>query len=946
MGEMTVDTSSAADELVAALTRAQVEVDGSSLGQYLYSTDASLYRVPPAAVAFPRNADDIAACLQVARDLGVPLTARGAGTSIAGNAIGTGLVIDASRHMDRIFEIDEQAKTATVQPGVVQADLQRAAAATGLRFGPDPSTSNRCTIGGMIGNNACGSRALGYGRTSDNIVALDVMTPAGERMQFADPLAPDALPPSLAELAAIADESRELIASNFATFSRQVSGYALENLVAPGGMDLRRLIAGSEGTLALITSATVRLVQDPPVRGLLVLGYPSMPAAADDVMTALAYGPTACEGLDARIVDAVVSRHGPSRVPPLPEGKGWLFVELVGDDANQVESQAGALAREANALDSMFVVDPLHAGQLWRIREDGAGLSGISPAGKPAYAGWEDAAVPPATLGKYLRDFDALMAGHGITGMPYGHFGDGCVHVRLDFPLLDNDGPRRMRAFLGEAADLVVKYGGSLSGEHGDGRARGELLAKMYDEPSRELFRRVKHVFDPDHLLNPGIIVEPRPLDADLRASTQRPLTQPIELRLPHDNGDFSAAVHRCTGVGKCRADTTAAGGVMCPSFLATKNEKDSTRGRARVLQEMLAADASHPDWRSKEVHEALDLCLMCKGCASDCPTGVDMAAYKVEVLDRSYKRRLRPRAHYSLGWLPRWARLASKAPRLANSAMRAPVLGALVMRLAGVDRRRSLPAFAHRTFREWFEAHPKANGTPVALWVDTFTEYFSPAVGIAAVRVLEHAGYSVVLTDKQTCCGLTWISTGQVGAARRILSQSLDLLAPFVDDGVPVVGLEPSCTSVFRSDARELLEDERVEKTAAAVVTLAELLARTVGWQAPDLSGVEAVAQPHCHHHATMGWQADEALLVMAGAAVKRVGGCCGLAGNFGVESGHYETSVAVAEHDLLPAVRNSPDATVLADGFSCRTQLQDLAAKDSKHLAELLAEALDRSS
>jgi Fe-S oxidoreductase len=719
-----------------------------------------------------------------------------------------------------------------------------------------------------------------------------------------------------------------------------------------------RALVGSEGTLAVVLGATVRLVADPPVRSLVVLGYPDIATAGDAAPTVLEHGPTACEGLDARIVDVVRRRKGAGAVPALPAGAAWLFVEVSGETPAEVAARAGRLAAGCGALEARVVDDSVAAAALWRIREDGAGLAGRTPAGVPAHSGWEDAAVPPAALGAYLRDFDALLEQHALHGLPYGHFGDGCLHVRLDFPFGRPDGGDRFRAFMTDAARLVAGYGGSLSGEHGDGRARGELLKLMYPSAALALFEQVKAVFDPDDRLNPGIVVRPRPLDADLRVQSAPPFPRSstgspagrrsLALAYRHDDGDFSAAVHRCTGVGKCRADNLGTGGVMCPSYLATREEKDSTRGRARVLQELVNGGDVR-GWRAPEVHEALELCLACKGCASDCPTGVDVAAWKAEVLHQSYRRRLRPRSHYALGWLPRWARLAGRAPRLANALVRAPGAARVAKAVAGVDRRRELPAFAAESFGAWFARRPAraadgaARGRPVVLWVDTFTNAFSPEVGIAAVTVLEDAGYDVHVPSGPVCCGLTWISTGQLGAARRILGRTVSRLAETaaeLGDGVPIVGLEPSCTAVLRSDALELLPAAAAEPVAAATRTLAELLTGEPGWEPPSLAGTSVVAQPHCHHHAVLGWSPDAELLRRAGASVTRLGGCCGLAGNFGVERGHYEVSVAVAEQQLLPAVRTAGAGTVvLADGFSCRTQLADLTDRRGVHLAELLA-------
>ena len=927
------------DSLHAELRRAgigDVRVDATS--RAAYSSDASLYRVTPTAVVFPTHADEVAATLAVCRSSAVPVTARGGGTSIAGNAVGAGVVMDFSRYMNRVLSVDPDTRTAVVQPGVVQAALQKAAAPHRLRFGPDPSSHARCTIGGMIGNNACGTRALGYGRTSDNVLGVRALSAAGQTLTLGPQPSSSA---ELDEVAALTRSGLGTIRTQFGRFGRQVSGYALETLLPENRFDVARLMAGSEGTLTVLTEATVRLVNEPAHRVLVVLSYPDIATAGDATPAILEHRPTACEGIDSRIVDIVRERKGAAAVPPLPDGGAWVFVEVVGDSAGEVQDRAVRLGTSCAATDFLVVEDPVRAAALWRIREDGAGLSARSVRGRPAHAGWEDAAVPPDRLGAYLRDFDALMADFDVTGMPYGHFGDGCMHVRIDLPLDRPGGTAVFREFMFAAAQLVTGYGGSLSGEHGDGRARSELLPMMYSPEALALQAAVKRAFDPDNLLNPGVMVEPAPLDADLRIPAAPPVRDRLALASHDDEGDFTQAVHRCTGVGKCRADNTATGGVMCPSYLATREEKDSTRGRARVLQEMLNGSDVRGGWRSPEVHEALDLCLSCKGCASDCPTGVDMASYKSEVLHQSYKGRLRPASHYSLGWLPRWAGLARFAPRVVNAAAR--LAGPAGLSVAGVDRRRNIPPFARQTFRSWFADNVPADapGDEVLLFVDSFTNHFTPGIGVDTVRVLQDAGYAPRLTGKQQCCGLTWITTGQLDAARRILGRTVAALAPFADRGVPIVGMEPSCTAVLRSDAVELVGAGAAE-VGAATRTLAELLTAR-GWQPPPLHGLRVVAQPHCHHHSVMGWSPDAALLAAAGAQLDRLGGCCGLAGNFGVEKGHYEVSVAVAEQQLLPAVRAAePGTTILADGYSCRTQLDDLAERPGMHLAQLLASRL----
>jgi FAD/FMN-containing dehydrogenase/Fe-S oxidoreductase len=951
-----------ASALSSDLDRAGItDVDTAIRRRAEYSSDASNYRVVPMAVAYPRHADEIIAALSVCRDLGVPIVARGAGTSIAGNSIGSGLVLDTSRHLNHVLSVDPASRTAVVEPGTVLDTISAAAGAHGLRFGPDPSTHSRCTVGGAIGNNACGNRALRYGRTADNVVSLDVVTGAGARLTAA--MGGDTAP--LAELRELVGGNLATIRTEFGRFRRQVSGYSLEHLLPENGFDVAKFLVGTEGTLALTLQATVSLVEAPKATALAVLGYPDIATAAEAVPGLLPHQPVALEGFGSRLADVVRTLSGPSAVPELPRGGSWLFIETSGSTPAEARDAASRLVADGACLDSAIYTGP-EAAALWKIREDGAGLGGRATV-RPAWPGWEDSAVPPTSLGPYLRDLEALLKRHEVDGIMYGHFGDGCIHVRIDFPLSSRPGepsrPSVLRSFTEEAARLAASYGGSASGEHGDGRARGELLPLQYSPTAIGLFSQVKGLFDPGCALNPGVGVDPAPLDADLRVPKARSLTSGLGFTYPADGGDFSAAVHRCTGVGKCRADSTASGGVMCPSFLATRDEKDSTRGRARVLQE-LANGSLVQDWDSPALAESLDLCLSCKGCASDCPTGIDMGTYKAEVQYHKYKGRPRPASHYALGWLPRWAALAGLAPGLANRGMRLGPLTALGKRLGGIDQRRDLPRFATTSFRKWFagrSAEPSGSdpaaadsGQPVVLWVDTFTNAFSTEVGQAAVKVLESAGYSVQITGRNACCGLTWISTGQLDGARRQLRRALDQLGPALDAGIPIVGLEPSCTAVLRHDAGRLLPDDpRVAKLEASVKTLAELLRSTPDWTPPDLAGVTGVAQPHCHQHAVLGWDADASLLREGGADVKAVGGCCGLAGNFGVEEGHYDVSVAVAETALLPAVRaaqtaarsagSGSEATVLADGFSCRTQLDQLADVHGRHLAEVLAERLD---
>lgn len=981
-------TSEVAD-LVAALSAAvSGEVDASSSRRAQYSTDASNYRVPPQVVVMPRSTDDVLAALEVAREAGVPVTARGAGTSVAGNAVGPGVVLDLSRHLHRIHEVDPEARTARVEPGVVMSSLQRAAAPHGLRFGPDPSTQNRATLGGMIGNNACGPHAVAYGRTADNTIELDVVDGLGRRFTAGAGAGALAVVPGLDELVTA---EMALIRTEFGRFGRQVSGYSLEHLLPESGRDLAKALVGTEGTVVTVLGATVRLVEQAAAPVLVVLGYPDMPTAADDVPALLALEPLAIEGLDARLVDVVRRVKGAASVPPLPDGAGWLMVEVAGDGLDDALEKARRIASAASTAAAVVLPPGPEATAMWRIRADGAGLGGRTPSGTQAWPGWEDAAVPPERLGAYLREFDALMESYGVEGMAFGHFGDGCIHVRIDLPL-EHDAAV-FRRFIVASAELVAKHGGSLSGEHGDGRARSELLPLMYSAGAIDLFERFKALFDPHDALNPGVVVRPAPLDADLRRPAarreivERPGSKGAGFAFTHDDGDITKAVHRCTGVGKCRADNASSGaGFMCPSYQATADENDVTRGRARTLQEMLNGRLVTGGWRSPEVHGALDLCLSCKACSKDCPAGVDMAMLKSEVLHRSYSGRLRPIDHYSLGWLPRWARLVTAVPGLAglaNAAFKVRPLARLILAVGGMDTARpKMVTFTSKPFRRVWrrgglpvtssaavtpttgvlgapDGTPLTPGvrgrTKVVLWTDTFSDTMAPQVPTAAVEVLVAAGYDVIVPDQEACCGLTWISTGQLDGARRRLEGLLDVLGPFGVNGVPIIGIEPSCTAVLRSDLLELLPDDpRAHAVARATTTLAELLTSPapVGpdpevWSLPDLSDVTAVVQPHCHHHSVMGFEADRALLAAAGATVTELSGCCGLAGNFGMQKGHFDVSVKVAEQQLLPALDAMADGDIyVADGFSCRTQADHLRGTHGVALAELLARHLPSRS
>ncbi|MEV1084267.1 FAD-binding and (Fe-S)-binding domain-containing protein [Streptomyces sp. NPDC050211] len=945
--------------LTARLTEAapglRVETGPGATGLYAY--DASNYRVPPRAVVFPRSADDVVEVLRACRETGVPVTARGGGTSMAGNAVGPGVVLDFSRYMNRILDIDPEARTARVEAGVILDALRDATAPHGLTFGPDPSSHSRCTLGGMIGNDACGNRSVRHGRTSTHIEALEIVTADGVRavadrtgLRPVDPADTERIARLEADVRHLIDANLAPIRTELGRIPRQVSGYQLHRLLPEHGFDMARALVGTEGSCAVVTAATVRLVATAPASALLTLGYDDVVDAAEDVPEILRWNPTAVEGMDEAIVATMRARRGPDSVTGLPEGRAWLYVELDGDDQAAVDARAAELLDVLKAQGRMtggrVVETPAERRSLWRVREDGAGLAARLVDGGESWPGWEDAAVAPENLAAYLRDFRKLLASHELTGVLYGHFGAGCVHVRIDFDLATDTGRAATRRFLSEAAALVVEHGGTLSGEHGDGRARGELLEIMYSDRMIRTFAAFKEIFDPEGLLNPGVIVAPAPLDADL-ALRQLPLLE-TTFTFPHDDEGFVGAVRRCVGVGRCRSD---AGGVMCPSYRATGEENDSTRGRARLLQEMVRGGTVQEGWRSTEVRDALDLCLSCKACSSDCPVGVDMATYKAEFLHQHYKGRLRPRSHYSLGWLPLTSALAGYAARPLNALLRGPV-GKLLARLGGVTTKRRIPAFAsRRARRKVLQAANTDAPAKALLFVDSFTRAFRPEVAGAASRVLADAGIPCTAEDG-LCCGLTWVSTGQLSTARRIMARTVAHLDN--GDDRPIIVAEPSCAAALKRDVPELLGTDAAQRVASRVHTLTGALTDLAApdWTPPELPD-SVVLQTHCHEYATFKGRHPRDLLGRLGVRkVDEAEGCCGLAGNFGFEEQHYDTSMAVADLALKPrldAIAQDAPTVVVADGFSCATQIDHLAGDRgirALHLAELLDPAADQAA
>lgn len=943
------------DELVAELAANGVVLDTSSRRRAEYSYDASNYRVPPLGVVFPRNPDDVVVVVRVCGARRIPVTGRGGGTSLAGNAIGRGIVLDFSRYLNRVVQIDEQAACAVVEPGIVLTDLQAAVhiATDGrLTFAPDPSSKSRATVGGSIGNDACGNHSVRYGRTSDHVLSLDLVTASGHRLTAThtglvatDPDDEDAT----REAATITDQLTKLTAANLSRFRlelgripRQVSGFHLANLLPENGFNVARALVGSEGACAIVVAATVSLVPVPPNAILLCLGYRSIVDAARDTTTILQYSPAALEGIDSKIVDTMRWRRGDDSVVGLPGGEAWLYVSLDGPDPDGVRVRRDELVAKLHAagrlVDSRVVDDPGERVSLWRVREDGAGLSARLDGGGESWTGWEDSAVAPERLADYLVAINELLDSFGLTGIFYGHFGAGCMHIRINFDQRTDTGREVMERFIKSAAALCVDFGGSMSGEHGDGRARSELLPLMYSPQMMAAFASFKQIWDPQAVLGRHAVVDPEPIMANLAlqgvSSRQWHTSFDLTPSHPVPVADFAHAVQGCIGVGRCRADS---GGVMCPSYRATRDEKDSTRGRARALQDMVRTAPTVADgWASSDVRESLDLCLSCKACATDCPVGVDMATYRSEFFDHYYRSHRRPASHFSLGRLPLWLRLTERVAPVVNLLGRSR-LARWGATFGGLTDQRQFPKFASgKEIRN--NQGPRCPDGDVVLLADTFTRAFRPAVIGAARRVLGEAEQTLDCRS-DVCCGLTYISTGQLTTARRLLSAA----AATLDDGTerPIVVLEPSCAAALRTDLPHLVHTDSAKRVAARVRSFADHIAQLTnsGWHPSAVIPDAVTVQTHCHEYAAFGATTQRAVLTAVGVTqIREATGCCGVAGNFGFEKDHYEISMKVAEQALAPALR-ADDAMVLTDGFSCHMQVRHLDSRRYPlHLAQLL--------
>ncbi len=991
--QLPVLPSDEANDLAAALrARLEGEVRFDRGARALYATDGSNYRQVPIGVVLPRSLDDVIQTVAVCRDFGAPVLSRGAGTSLAGQCCNVAVVIDWSMHLNHVLEVNARDKWLRAQPGAICDTVRKAAGAHGtLTFGPDPASHNRCTIGGMMGNNSCGVHSQMAGKTVDNVETMDILTYDGLRLHCGwmttDELEREAAQPGRrGEIfnglkGLVARYSREIVA-RYPSIPRRVSGYNLDALVpdADGRFNLARALIGSEGTLVTILEAQLKLVYNPPFQSLLVLGYDDIYQAADAVPGILLKSkPIGLEAIDELIVENIKKKDfHVEYLNKLPEGKGFLLVQFGGESKQDADDQARELLnrikRRESARDSKLYDDPEDERAVWRVRESGLAATTFVPGEPLTWEGWEDSAVAPERLGKYLRDLRKLYARYGYRGTLYGHFGMGCVHTRVNFDLMSAPGIRDFRSFLDEAADLVVSYGGSLSGEHGDGQARAELLPRMFGNDVVQAFREFKAIWDPRNKMNPHKVVDPYGITENLRLGADyRPWEPSTHFRFPDDGGRFSHATLRCVGVGKCRREGTDEhdDDVMCPSYMVTREEEHSTRGRAHLLWEMLHGfesdhEAGAPPlppsfggeggnngspirdgWRSEEVKASLDLCLACKGCKSECPVNVDMATYKAEFLSHYYEGRARPRQAYAFGYIDRWARLASLWPGLVNLVTATPGLRDIAKWAAGMPVQRRVPQFAPQTFVAWWQrrAPRHSSGQKVTLWPDTFNNHFFPDTLQAAVEVLEAAGCEVEVPQQHICCGRPLYDYGLLDDAKEYLERVFAMLEPQIAAGIPIVVLEPSCAAVLRDEVRGLFPDRpEAERLMQQTFLLSEFLEKKLpAFQLPPLRR-KALVHGHCHHKAIMKFKDEESLLErMQLEAEYPATGCCGMAGSFGFEADKYDVSVAVGERALLPKVREAdPSTLILADGFSCREQIAQLTDRRALHVAEVLQAAL----
>jgi FAD/FMN-containing dehydrogenase/Fe-S oxidoreductase len=964
------------ESLLKKNLRGEVRFDLGS--RALYAMDSSNYRQLPIGVVFPRDAADVEAALAACRATGAAVLPRGAGTSLAGQCVNVAVVFDFSRFMNSLQELDPAKRLARVEPGIVLDRLRDAAEVHHLTYAPDPATHSRCTLGGMIGNNSCGIHGLLGGKVVDNVESLDIVLYDGTRMTVGS-TPPDKLDAFIRSggrtgqiysgLKNIRDRYAALVREKFPRIPRRVSGYNLDELLPENNFHVARALVGSEGTCANIVSAALNLTASPPFRVLTVLAFNDPFLAADAVPLALEHKPIGLEGFDFLLVD-FMRRKGLAlrELDQLPPGVGFLLFESGAWSADEARAKAEAVARESQSWPSppaAHICTPEEAKSVWHVRESALGAMVFVPGEPDRWEGWEDAAVPPERLGDYLRAITQLMAEYGYRSPLYGHYGQGCVHTRINFDFRTLEGIQRFREFIDRAAEIVLSFGGSLSGEHGDGQSRAALLPKMFGPELIEAFREFKRLWDPDNRMNPGKLSDSvrvydpvenlrHPVGASSSTALGAPDPSHSGTRETHfafakDSGSLERATERCVGVGSCR---NTQGGVMCPSYRATGEEQHSTRGRAHLLWEMLAGSLREEGFASPSVHQALDLCLSCKACKSECPVQVDMAAYKSEFLAQHYKGRLHPLRHYIFGFADRLARYGSLTPSLTNAILTGTLTSPLVKRIAGVAQERRLPKLAPRSYQKMRPAagssansvQKSASPQVVLLWPDTWNNYYHPQTLTAAESVLAQAGFQVETPRGHICCGRPLYDFGLLTAARSYLSRVLRRMAPQIEAGLPFIFLEPSCASVFKDELLELFPtDPRAQLLSRQVWLLADWLdAKAPDFAADSLQGAHILVHGHCHHKAVFGGPASEiAMLRRAGAAVESIeAGCCGMAGPFGFEADKFEVSKTIASQGLLPAVRSAgPAAILVADGFSCREQIAQLSHRSALHFAEVLA-------
>ena len=882
----------------------------------MYSTDGSNYRQIPIGLVVPRDAEDVAAAMAVCRKYGAPVLARGAGTSLAGQCCNVAVVFDFTKYMNRILELDAKQKFARVQPGVVLDTLRNQAEVHKLTFAPDPSTHNRCTIGGMIGNNSCGTHSLLGGKTVDNVEELRILLYDGTQMTVG-PASGDDLDHILREggrraeiytaLRALGNQYADHIRARFPKIPRRVSGYNLDDLL-PERFNVARALVGTEGTCVTVLEAKLRLIPSPQHRALVGIGYHDAFVAADHVPEILSFEPIGFEGFEGSIVDGL-RRKGAPNLDLLPQSRGIVLVEFGSDDPDHARHLAqqlmDALKKVPDAPNTRLYT-PAEARHVWQLRESGPRAAAFAPGAAPQWEGWDDAAVAPEKLGGYLRDIRALMDQYGYEGAFYGHFGHGCIHMRVSFDLQSEAGIRKYGEFVQKAADLVIGYGGSLSGEHGDGQSRGALLPKMFGPELMNAFRQFKAIWDPQNKLNPHKVVDAYLPTENLRLGADyKPLQPETHFKFIEDGGSFANAAARCIGLGACRKLDT---GSMCPSYMVTLEEEHSTRGRAHMLFEVLQGEVVDGSWKNEQVKQALDLCLACKACKSECPANVDLATYKAEFLSHYYEDKRRPLHAYAFGMIDQWAKLGSHAPRLVNFATNASQ--PLIQKALDMAPQRQMPRLAAVSFQQWARKHQVlASGGSVVLWADTFNNYYRPETSQAAWEVLTHAGFNVMVARDHLCCGRPLYDFGMLTKARQYLQRILQVLALEIDAGLPIVVLEPSCASVFRDELRNLLpEDARADRLRRQTFLLSEFLQHHApGYQPPQLSQ-KMLLHGHCHHKAIMRMTDEEALLRKTGSDLKSLdAGCCGMAGPFGFAKDKYAVSQAIGERVLLPAVRQA---------------------------------------